>query len=259
MTEKHLLNSMGEINPKFVEEAVYPANAGRVHGARHWWKAAAAMAAALVIGVVCFGFAPQIKAFADEFLNGKTVLNDHQVIEGQMEAVPIRQGITEEQVFAKYDTIEDVEELFGITLLHSTKTTRKSVPVVEIFSWNHGGYIEILDDKYYLYHQVVDLSENKDGSTTHITEDDAYRISYEAAFLTDRSSEGSGGHSSHYEDSAFVENYTTANGLQAGIFSFGGDYHAVIYHQNIRYEFTYDAWNGSGDVSLLKEYLDTLR
>ena len=259
MTEKHLLSSMDGINPKFVEEAVYPASAARVHGAHHWRKAAAAMAAALVIGVVCFGFAPQIKAFADEFLNGKTVLNDHQVIEGQMEAVPIRQGITEEQVFAKYDTIEDVEELFGITLLHSTKTTRKSVPIVEIFSWNHGGYIEISDDKYYLYHQVVDLSENKDGSTIHITGDDAYRISYEAAFLTDRSSEGSGGHSSHYEDAAFVENYTTASGLQAGIFYFGGKYHAVIYHQNIRYEFIYDAWNGSGNVSLLKEYLETLR
>jgi DNA-directed RNA polymerase specialized sigma subunit, sigma24 homolog len=61
-----------------------------------------------------------------------------------------------------------------------------------------------------------------------------------------------------YDNAQLVENYTTSHGLRAAIFCFGNCYNAVIYHNNIRYEFQLNAYHGSGDINDLKAFLDTL-
>lgn len=260
MSEKNVLDQMELIDMEYVEAAVYPEVSPKAAlTKRKWWKPAVATAAALVVGVCAIGFSPQIKAFADEFFNASVVFNNDERFEGKMEQIHINEGITAEQVEATYYNIEEVEELFGIKLLHSTKTSDKPVPTVWIFAIDHGGYIEIGDNKYYMYNQVIDLSQDENGNTVHTTGDGAYRISYTASFLTDRG-EGNLGFEGHYGQAQYIETYTTANGLKAGIFLGGeyGGYTAVIFHNNIRYEIELDQYGSTGDIQTLRDYLDTL-
>lgn len=61
-----------------------------------------------------------------------------------------------------------------------------------------------------------------------------------------------------FEDSAFLESYTTENGIQAEIYKFGSEYGANIEKDNIMYKFTMSAW-GQADVQDFKCFLDTLK
>lgn len=255
MSEKNLFDKMSLIDVAYVEAAVYPEAPQKMPlTSRQWWKPVAATAAALVLGVCCLRFSPQVKAFAAEFLNASVLFNDGEKAEGKMNRIHINEGITEEQVTKTYYNLEEVEELFGIMLLKSSKTTEKPIPHVNIFAINHGGYIEVDDTHYYLYNRVItDLSEH--GATTHDTGEGAYTISYNAAFLTDRTEEGTNGYEGHYEDSRVVDHYTTANGLEATLFADASSLTAVIFHDNIRYKLS--IW-GTARADVLEEYLETL-
>lgn len=257
-----VLEAMSLIHPEYVEAAVYQeTGAGKtLNSGKKWWKTAVAAAAVIAVSVTCVRFAPQIKAFAEEWLNGSTIFSDGQTFDGKMGLVHIRDDFRnwEERYETKYQSIEEVEELAGIHLLHSSRTYDTPVPMVSIGGADWLSVLSVEDPYYYMYHQYVDLEQDAEGHNCKITENDAYCISYYAVLLTDRPGEGNEGMNSQYEDANLVEVYTTDNGLTAGIFDFGGSYHAVIYHDNIRYELEMDAYRGYGKLHVFKEFLDTL-
>lgn len=256
MSEKNLFDKMSLIDVDYVESAVYSEAPQSIPlTSRKWWKPVVATAAALVLGVCCVSFSPQVRAFAEEFLNGSVLFSDGEKSEGKMEPLHVN-DITQEQVLKSYRSVEEVEELLGVTLLHSSKTTDKSSPLVEIFAISHGAYIEITDTHYYLYNrEIIQFSEDGHGAVSHTTGEGAYTISYNAAFLTDRDNENNKGLEARYENVNVLDHYTTANGLEATVYSDARGYTAVIFHDNVKYELT---MTGGGSVEILEEYLETL-
>lgn len=256
--KKNLLDKMSLIDVDYVEAAVYPKAHWQTAKSGRAVKTAAAAAAVIAISAGCISFFPKVRVLAEEFFNSYTSFDEHK-FEGNMEPIKINDGVTSEQIEAKYNNIEEVEQLLGIKLLHSSKTYAKPVPMVFISGSANGPALGINDNAYYMHNEIIDMSKSEDGSVSTRVGNNAYKIKYYACFLLEQNGHGSSGMSSLYENAAFVENYTTANKLKSAIFSFGGEHIAVIYNDNIRYEITLQCFEGSDkDVQILKDYLDTL-
>lgn len=256
--EQNILEAVSLIAPEYVEAAVYPAAGAKktLTARKNWWKPVMTAAAAVVIGVTCVGFAPRALAFAEQLFSGRVVFEgDGQSMEGAMEKVHIKDDVVfqKEDELLTFRSLGQTEDFLGITLLHSDLAIQKSAPTVTLFAVHQGKLIEIADDYYYLYGETMD----SDGNVKKQRED-AYHIRYNAVFLSNR--DDSAGLESEYSGAKLVEHYVTANGLEAGIFDHSDKYHAVIYRDNIQYDFTFDCWNDEpGDLNPFKAFLDTLK
>ena len=258
----NLLETIGFIHPHYVEAAVYPsAGEGRtLKIGKRWRKAAVAAAAVLVLGVACVGFAPQVRALTGQLFSGRFEMDgDNSFVEETMKKIHIRDDVTftEEDEMKSFPSINEAENYLGVTLLHSDRAAEKDASAVTMTVIHRGELITITDYAYSLFHGTIDEEGNWRGLG-----EDAYCISYEATFLTDRSvSEGC---ISTYADAAFVESYTTANGEEAGIFLNSELYHAVLYHDGIQYVFAFQPWRDEpgnrleSDLTAFKDFLDTL-
>lgn len=252
---ENLLDKMSLMDGRYVaeaEEATLPSGKGI-----RWRKAAAAVAAALVLGVGCLSLFPQVRTAAAEFFGGKVTLSDGNSFEGKMDFVEMN-SLTYEQLTATYYTMDEVSELMGVPFLHTTLTTEKTVPTVTIWGWCDGGVVEVEDHFFYLYHETLidpekDEHVSGDGWFTHIDEDDHYCIRYNALFLRDVGDIEPSFEAGH-TNAAFVETYTTVSGLQAGIFR-DSEYHAVIYRDNVMHTFE---MTNAGSLENFKAFLDTL-
>lgn len=253
--DQNWLGKMSLIDPKHVEAAAYPETAAQtpLSLGRKWWKAAAAAAAVLAVSLTCAGFYPQLKAAADEFWNSATIFSDGNRVDAQMNVVPINE-VSPGDLQEAYDTLDEVENLFGINLLQSPLATKTPVPCVKVwYNFFDGDMMAIESGAYYLHHCTMDPKSTWDSRYYHNDEDDAYFITYHADFIIRDTGGGSIG---EYENAQLLEHYTTAHGLDAAITQFGSDYNAVIYHNDICYEFEMQS---HGDIDAFKAFLDTLR
>ena len=261
--EQNVLEAVSLIAPEYVEAAVYPAAGAKktLTARKNWWKPVMTAAAAVVIGVTCVSFAPRALAFAEQLFNATFEMDgSNSSIDGKMEKIHIKDDVT----FAKEDEemtfrdITDAEKYLGVTLMHSKRATQKSVPLVNMSVVHRGELITVSDDAYYLFREELD-----DEGNYHVQADGAYCISYEARFLTNRST--SDGYISTYADAEMTETYTTKNGLEAGIFVNAEIYHAVVYHDGVQYIFSFTPGRDNpddrqeSDLITFKEYLDTLK
>lgn len=254
MSEKNLFDKMSLIDVDYVEAAVYPEAPQKMPlTSRRWWKPAVATAAALVLGVCCLSFSPQVRAFAANlFMKNATYVGDEPIGEANLDIVPIN-DVAPEAWDAEYDTLEEVEELLGITLLKSSKTFDAPVPIVTIGHVFNNQIISIWSDPYYVNDErIEDLTPH--SFAAYSTGDNPYHISYYARFHANYE-DISKTYDNYKEGYSFVENYTTANGLQAAIFQDSAYMTALIYHNNIRYELT---MGGCNKVEVLEDYLETL-
>ena len=253
------LEHMSMIDTKYVEDAAYPAAQQKENSfySNKWWKVAVSAAAVLALSLTCLRFYPQIKAFAGDFFNSATVFDDGNRFEGQMAMVPINE-VSVSDLQKEYYTLNEVEELLGVNLLQSPLASSTLYPCIHIEGWLDGGIVDISSLAYYLHNCSTTPRHPDDVGNpvyTHADADDAYHISYDAEFLCNGKYNGD---QHHYDNAQLVEKYTTSNGLHAAIFYCVKSYNAVIYHNNIRYEFEMNAYRGSGDVNELKAFLDTL-
>ena len=260
---KNLVDQMRLADMKYVEAAVYPAADAkkRFFVTGKMWKSAVAAAAAVAICVTCVRFAPQVKAFADRLFNSWVEMNgDYAVLEGTMDKIHIKDDVTftQEDEVKQFRQVKDAEKYLGVTLLHSKLASKNNVRTVTMTAVHRGELITIEDDAYCLFHETIDDEGNWQGE-----DEDAYCISYEARFLTDRSI--SDGYIHSYPDAEMQETYTTAKGLKAGIFVASEIYHAVLYNDGIEYVFAFTPWRDEPgnraevDLTNFKAFLDTLR
>lgn len=261
--EQNALETMSLINPEYVEAAVCPTPGAKktLTARKNWWKPVMTAAAAVVIGVTCVGFAPRALAFAEQLFNATFEMDgSNSSIDGKMEKIHIKDDVT----FAKEDEemtfrdITDAEKYLGVTLMHSKRATKKSVPLVNMSVVHRGELITVTDDAYYLFREELD-----DEGFYHALADGAYCISYEARFLTNRSI--SDGYLGTYADAEMTETYATKHGMEAGIFLSAERYHAVIFHDGIQYIFSFTPWRDDpgdrqpSDLTAFKDFLDTLK
>jgi hypothetical protein len=218
------------------------------------WAVAAATVAVLML---CAGFHSQLQTFAEKlFFKNTTVLED-KTVEAKMDVVEIKH-VDKAAWDKKYNTMEDVEELLGISLLKSDEAYTAPIPSIELGSYENGEVVKIYDNYYVTHNVVMDLEQDENGDVFRSTDDGAYGISYSASFYAEYGAEDK--YIAEYTGATFVEDFTTANGMTASIYRFGGEYCAVIYHDNICY--TFETTTQQGTVScktFIEEFLDTLK
>lgn len=262
MNEKNLLDKMSLIDIDYVEAAEYP----KIHKFKairnkRILKAAVAAAALFIIGIGCVCFNSQTTAVADNlFFENSVFFEDHEIKE-KMGIVKIK-NVPSRAWEKNYDTLEDVEKLLGITLLKSTKNYDAPVPSVNIEKSYNGKEIVISDIAYYMYNEIV-LSMEENSIYYKKLGDNAYRVSYTARFFSEFDCRNK--IESDYTSAVFIKNYTTAHNLKASLFYEDGQFHALIYHNNVRYKIDMEIWDqtsvylGKGnETKPLEDFLDTL-
>lgn len=272
MNEKNLLDKMSLIDVDYVEEAAYP-KVHKCETAKNRMRRKTAVAAAVLffIGMGSICFCSQTTAVAGNPFFKSIILFGDNKIEEKMGVVKIKE-VAPEAWDVNYNTLDEVEDLLGISLLKSSKTYNAPVPCVEIERSFDGKVINITNRSYYIYNAtVVSIGDGKtvyndnvfSGTVYKRNSDDDYIISYSANFFgrldtKDETFDGVNEFINDYGNAVFIENYTTANNLNATIILDYGEYKAFIYHDNIKYTIIMQALCGIGDKETFEKYLDTI-
>ena len=165
-----------------------------------------------------------------------------------------------------YSTMEELEELMGVTLLKSDYAYIAPFPNISLHrNEQYDDYCNpvvyhIFDGGYYANNrELEDVWES--GSLWHSIGEDAYTISYEATIYSNYGTQG--GNEAyinyHYEQGVYMEEYETAGGYRADIFVAGNEYNAVIFDRNIMYSFRAENLGTINKLDTFKEFLDTLK
>lgn len=213
--------------------------------------------------ILCIGFHSEIQTFAENILFKSSVILGNKKINEKVERVIIN-DVAVEDLQKKYSTMEEVEELLGITLLKSEEAYVSPKPNISMTGWNSDGeaggkadIVEICNMNYYVHDMEQDVTEHEGGEWFKYTGDNPYSISYQATLYDPLDSETS--FEDSYSQAVFIEDYETANGLTASIFRFGGSESAIIYANNMQYEFTIETTIYKDREKKFKAFLDTLK
>lgn len=297
MNKKNLLDKMSLIDIDYVEAAAYPkvhkSNTIRRPIVRKATVAAAAIFC-IFVGYTCFK--PQTTAVADKPFYEHTVSFEDYQIKEKMDVVKVK-DVPSETWEKKYNTLEEIENLLGIKLLKSSKNYDAPVPsdsdvedvlgiklseiedvlgikvsegeksydayVPRINVESYSGSISINNPFYYTNNELIFFIG--DSTYSRKLDNNAYRISYTASFFSEFDFDFQNKFYYDYTGALFNKNYTTAHNLEAHIFYYPSEFHALIYHDNIRYEIEMDVWDQPDshiktdeEMKLFEEYLDTL-
>ncbi len=230
-----------------------------------------AVAAATVV-VLCLCFHSQIMAFAESISYKITYIigkNNRKEFSGDMGYVPVNTPKGED-FGRKYSTIEELEELMGVTFLKSDYAYVTSLPHIGLErkyyeGYNPVTYYSIYDDSYYMNNMELEEA-SESGGIWHSLADDAYKITYEATITNDANAKEEAANITYeYKYGVYVEEYETKSGYDAYIFMFNNEYNAVIFDHNIKYLFRADGLGTIGKpgtiekLDVFKEFLDTLK
>lgn len=193
---------------------------------------------------------------ANYFLGYSIKLGDKEISE-EIENVACKE-LTEADIAQKYYSISDLEKKMGIDLIESTSAYEYTVPNIELSKCDIYDSLSysIYSLDYYVSDMELSGEQNGDGNLWNHVGDKSLSISYQADIVVNPGRLT--GMEETFEDSAFLESYTTENGIQAEIYKFGSEYGAYIEKDNIMYKFTMSAW-GQADVQDFKYFLDTLK
>lgn len=160
----------------------------------------------------------------------------------------------------KYFNISDVEKLLGIKLLKSDQVYQSELADISISKYeDEFSKSYFVSNPFYIVKDMErDLSQDKEGFVWKNIGKCPYSIRYEATICA--RAEENAGFVATYEDSSFVEEYKTKNGVTANIFYFGGEYIAHVIKDNVEYTFGMNSCGSVSDTILqeLKLFLDSL-
>lgn len=215
------------------------------------WVKAAAFAAAIVL-------ASSGTIYAAQYLfKGSLALGDKEISQ-DIEEIAVN-GLTAEELDRPYRTIPEVEDVLGVKLLKSDKAAETEIPYLTIKEFDDDGtrICSVSGEWYYVNDMEADLAQDETGHIWKTVGDRPYEISYEAKMYA--GSDSDTGLEDEYDGSAFVENYTTQNGLTAYVFTFGGEYNAYITDNNVIYTFMVSSsFEERAGLQELEQFLDTL-
>lgn len=228
-------------------------------------RAGWAIAAAAVV-VVCLCFRSQIMAFAENVTYKFTYIIDKKNdkgFSGDMGYVQVN-TLMWEDFQHKYSSIEELEKLLGIKLIKSDSaysapfSNIKLQRFEEYTDYNNAVTYQIVDEAYFVNN--MQLNEVTDsGYLMETLGDDAYKISYTATIHNDPKLEQDDvWKTDSYSGAVYIEDYVTAEGYTAYIYSFNNEYNAVIFDHNIKYMFTADGLGTINSLDEFKVFLDTL-
>ena len=228
-------------------------------------RAAWAFAAAAVV-VVCLCFRSQIMAFAENVTYKFTYIIDKKNdkgFSGDMGYVHVN-TLKWEDFQHKYSSIEELEKLLGIKLIKSDLAYSAPFSNIELqrfeeySDYNNAVTYQIVDEAYFVNN--MQLNEVTDsGYLMETLGDDAYKISYTATIHNDpRLEQDDVWKTDSYSGAVYIEDYATAEGYTAYIYSFDNEYHAVIFDHNIKYMFAADDLGTMDSLDEFKGFLDTL-
>lgn len=218
---------------------------------------ACAAVAALALGI-CFH--SQIQTFAERIMARGTTQLGEKVISAEIGGITVH-NLTKDQQQAAYKTIEDVESVLGVDLLSSDAAYDMPVRAISINRWSdESGWAILSVDAaaYYVNDMEMAIDEDPSGNLLKATGDNPYQISYEAE-LYNTVQKNIENVVSDYKGAVWTEEYETADGLQAEVFRFGGNYNAIICHDGILYRFAISGGTTDGTLEELKAFLDTLK
>lgn len=207
--------------------------------------------------VIILASGTTIYAATKYLFRGSLVLEDKEISQ-EVEGVTVNR-LTSEELDKSYKTIPEVEEVLGVKLLKSDKAAETQIPYLAVkeFIDDDSRICSVSGDWYYVNDMEADLSQDQAGHIWKAVGNRPYEISYEAKMYTVSDSES--GLEEEYEDSAFVENYTIQNGLEAYVFTFGGEYNAYITDNNVIYTFMVSSsFAEKASLQELESFLDSL-
>lgn len=222
------------------------------HNTHTSWIKVAVFACAII-----FASGTTIYAAAKYLFKGSIVLGDKEISQ-EVEGITVNR-LTSEDLDKSYQTIPEVEEVLGLKLLKSDKATETQSPYLTIKEFIDADtrICSVSGDWYYVNDMETDLSQDEGGHIWKAVGDRPYEISYEAKMYA--GSDSDTGLEDEYDGSAFVENYTTQNGLTAYVFTFGGEYNAYITDNNVIYTFMVSSsFDERAGLQELEQFLDTL-
>lgn len=223
-------------------------------------------AATVILFSLCFH--RQIMAFADFVAYKSTYVigkYNKKEFSGEMGYVQVN-TLKAEALEHMYSTMEELEELMGVTLLKSDYAYIAPFPNISLHrneqydDYCNSVIYHIFDGGYYANNrELEDVWES--GSLWHSIGEDAYTISYEATIYSNYGTQG-GNEADinyNYEHGVYMEEYETAGGYRADIFVAGNEYNAVIFDRNIMYSFRAENLGTINKLDTFKEFLDTLK
>jgi hypothetical protein len=217
------------------------------------------IAAAVAAVLLCLCFHSQISAFAHNLFTKEENHIAGMDFGEKMDVISIDASVPEESDMVKYHSLDEVEKLLGIDLLQSDDVYQ--APIANVLLWQSDNTeVSIEQGSYIKYHEYIDLSRDKEGSISKITDKNHYSIRYEAHFYIKKGTDVD----LTYLDGTCIETYTTPSGEKAYILKRGNtnyyNYEAVLYKDNIKYTFSLeDEGNGYDHLKELKKFLDSLK
>ena len=222
------------------------------HSTHTKWIKVAVFACAIILAS-----GTTIYAATKYLFRGSLVLEDKEISQ-EVEGVTVNR-LTSEELDKSYQTIPEVEEVLGVKLLKSDKAAETEIPYLTINEFDDDGtrICSVSGEWYYVNDMEADLAQDETGHIWKTVGDRPYEISYEAKMYA--GSDSDTGLEDEYDGSAFVENYTTQNGLTAYVFTFGGEYNAYLTDNNVIYTFMVSSsFDERAGLQELEQFLDTL-
>lgn len=244
-----------------MEQAGTTQKAGQ-KGRQIFWRRAGLVAAA-VAAVCVISFHSQIYGFAKSLFIHDTITVGEKanVQEADVKIIKIKDGVlTDDGERSYFESMEDLGGKLGISFLKSPAENTVTGKGKVVAMMDDTGIVTV-QDSLYSVNDVSKIEYTEDGeSYFHYDAGKPYSIMCKADFYTKVFQDDMG---TIYEGADVIEEYETANGFQATLFQhYEDDLNAVIYCDNIRYEYSVDNCLDEDDsICTLKDFkafLDTL-